>query len=107
MGTPSKRRKKNDHQASSQPVRGLDFFFGKQQAAQKEESNNVGADKSSKVGGAGGGGVLVDGDAGRETAVTANLTDEELARKLQAEFDEQDRLLEAERLAGANSEVVI
>ena len=107
MGTPSKRRKKNDHQASSQPVRGLDFFFGKQQAAQKEQNNNVGADESSKVGGAGEGGVLVDGDAGRETVVTANLTDEELARKLQAEFDEQDRLLEAERLAGAKSEVVI
>ena len=45
-GTPSKRRKKNDHQSSNQPVRGLDFFFGKQQAAQKEQAvrtNGVGA----------------------------------------------------------------
>jgi DNA ligase-1 len=106
MGTPSKRRKKNDHQASSQPVRGLDFFFGKQQAAQKEQSNNVGVDESSKTGSTNGDSVPVGGEAGEETMVTANLTDEELARKLQAEFDEQDRLLEAERLAGASVEVV-
>jgi DNA ligase-1 len=106
MGTPSKRRKKNEHQASSQPVRGLDFFFGKQQAAQKEQSNNVGVDESSKAGSGNGESVLVDGEAGGETTVTADLTDEELARKLQAEFDEQDRLLEAERLAGAGVEVV-
>jgi DNA ligase-1 len=105
MGTPSKRRKKNDHQASSQPVRGLDFFFGKQQAAQKEQSNNVGVDESSKAGGGNGDSIPVDGEAGDETTVTANLTDEELARKLQAEFDEQDRLLEVERLAGAGGEV--
>jgi DNA ligase-1 len=102
MGTPSKRRKKNDHQASSQPVRGLDFFFGKQQAAQKEQSNNLGGNEPSKADEGGGRGVLVDGE---EKIVTANLTDEELARKLQAEFDEQDRLIEAERLAGAGGEV--
>jgi len=102
MGTPSKRRKKNDHQASSQPVRGLDFFFGKQQAAQKEQSNDLGGNEYSKVGEGGGGSVpVVDG------AVAANLTDEELARKLQAEFDEQDRLLEAGRLAGASGEEVV
>jgi DNA ligase-1 len=104
MGTPSKRRKKNDHQPPSQPVRGLDFFFGKQQAAQKERSNNVGDDESSKSGGGNGGGVPVDGGATGETTVTENLTDEQLARKLQAEFDEQDRLLEANRLAGADGE---
>ena len=37
MGTPTKRRKKNDHQSSNQPVRGLDFFFNKQQAVKKEK----------------------------------------------------------------------
>jgi DNA ligase-1 len=106
MGTPSKRRKKNDHQASSQPVRGLDFFFGKQQAAQKEQSNNVGVDESSGSGGGSGEGVTVDGGVTGEVTVSENLTDEQLARKLQAEFDEQDRLLEANRLAGAGGEVV-
>jgi DNA ligase-1 len=103
MGTPSKRRKKNDHQASSQPVRGLDFFFGKQQAARKEQSNNSGVNESSKASDGKGESSSVDGEARGETT---NLTDEELARKLQAEFDEQDRLLEANRLAGASNEVV-
>ncbi|KAM0717425.1 hypothetical protein Q7P37_007277 [Cladosporium fusiforme] len=90
MSTPSKRRKKNDHQASTQPVRGLDFFFGKQQAAQKEQGKDAGA--SAHVENEPADASIPSGEAaGEETA----LTDEELARKLQAEYDEQDRLLEA------------
>lgn len=102
MGTPSKRRKKNDHQASSQPVRGLDFFFGKQQAAQKEQGNGFGAD----VGGDNGESVSVHDEFEGKTTRSPKLTDEELARKLQAEFDEQDRLLEAGGISGAGDEVV-
>jgi DNA ligase-1 len=106
MGTPSKRRKKNDHHASSQPVRGLDFFFGKQQAAQKEQSDSLGGVESSKAGSGNGESVPVHGGSTGETTVSENLTDEQLARKLQAEFDEQDRLLEANRLAIAGGEAV-
>lgn len=85
MSTPSKRRKKNDHQASSQAVRGLDFFFNKQQAAQKEQGRVTGGNGAAEENGS------TENGAGEDVT----LTDEELARKLQAEYDEQDRLLEA------------
>ncbi|KAK0937171.1 hypothetical protein LTR29_011287 [Friedmanniomyces endolithicus] len=78
MSTPNKRRKKNDHQGSSQPVRGLDFFFDKQKGKEK-----------------------VDGrDAPRIDGVTVkdeDLTDEQLARNLQAEWDAQDRTGQQDR----------
>jgi DNA ligase-1 len=93
-GTPSKRRKKNDHQSSNQPVRGLDFFFGKQQAAQKEQAagtNGVGATTSD---------TAIAGDTQEVEDPKRPLTDEEYALKLQAEFDEQDRLLAANNTNG-------
>jgi DNA ligase-1 len=93
-GTPSKRRKKNDHQSSNQPVRGLDFFFGKQQAAQKEQAagtNGAGTSTSDKVN---------DTDVQEVVESERPLTDEEYALKLQAEFDEQDRLLAANNTNG-------
>ncbi|KAK6442994.1 hypothetical protein LTR95_000707 [Oleoguttula sp. CCFEE 5521] len=85
MSTPSKRRKKNDYQPSPQPVRGLDFFFGKQRAktdvkAEEAEHNDANLCSSQQ----GGQGSI---DEAEET-----LTDEQLARKLQAEWDEQDRI---------------
>lgn len=80
MSTPNKRRKKNDHQASPQTVRSLDFFFGKQQS--KEEQRDVHS-------------VTQNGDEATHKDVNgwaeAGLTDEELARRLQAEWDQQDR----------------
>ncbi|KAK4556340.1 hypothetical protein LTR86_006484 [Recurvomyces mirabilis] len=69
MSTPSKRRKKNDYQAPSQPVRKLDYFFGKQRETELP--------------------VLVRDEVNGEN--DGQLTDEQLARKLQAEWDEQDR----------------
>ncbi|KAK3677206.1 hypothetical protein LTR78_002744 [Recurvomyces mirabilis] len=69
MSTPSKRRKKNDYQVSSQPVRKLDYFFGKQKGKELP--------------------VLVQDEVNDED--DEHLTDEQLARKLQAEWDEQDR----------------
>lgn len=90
-GTPSKRRKKNDHQSSNQPVRGLDFFFGKQQAAQKEQANGAGTSVKDAANA---------GDAQEVEEVERPLTDEEYALKLQAEFDEQDRLLAANNANG-------
>ena len=80
MSTPNKRRKKNDHQASPQNVRSLDFFFGKQNDVKsKDESPNHSneADKTQIP--------------EQDDLESAGLTDEQLARKLQAEWDEQDR----------------
>ncbi|PSK54051.1 hypothetical protein B9Z65_7857 [Elsinoe australis] len=73
MSTPTKRRKKNDYQGSQQPVRSLDFFFGKQKDA---TVNGAGRPKNSET-----------KNHGSDVA----LTDEELARKLQAEWEEEDR----------------
>jgi len=81
MSTPNKRRKKNDHQPSSQPARGLDFFFGKQ----KQQSENQGVTEAASST------YPSDVPIRKETGQNGNLTDEELARKLQAEWDEQDR----------------
>ncbi|KAK0279606.1 hypothetical protein LTR35_000362 [Friedmanniomyces endolithicus] len=73
MSTPNKRRKRNDHQSSSQSVRGLDFFFDRQKGKEKVDVRIApGID-----------GVTVKDEA---------LTDEQLARKLQAEWDAQDRV---------------
>jgi len=93
-GTPSKRRKKNDHQPSNQPVRGLDFFFGKQQAAQKETATGTDGAGTSIFD------TTNDGSAQVVEESGPPLTDEEYALKLQAEFDEQDRLLAANNTNG-------
>ncbi|KEY67928.1 hypothetical protein S7711_02136 [Stachybotrys chartarum IBT 7711] len=67
MPSPSKKRKLNkDSKPSPVPLRGLEYFFSKQK--QNEESGPVST-----------------GSGSRETA--QGLTDEELARKLQAEWD--------------------
>lgn len=97
MGTPSKRRKKNEHQSSNQPVRSLDFFFGKQQATQKEQAaqtNGAGVSTTDTAN---------DGSAQGGVESERPLTDEEYALKLQAEFDEQDRLLAANNTEGARA----
>ncbi len=73
MSTPNKRRKKNDYQASPQNVRSLDFFFGKKK------------DKEAEVK------TLPERPIDDSVPDDGDLTDEQLARKLQAEYDEQDR----------------
>ena len=89
MSTPSKRRKKNDHQGSPQKVRSLDFFFGKQQ--QQKATGNATQDNTVDLG----------EEASTQEAVghidnngvekeDGPLTDEQLARKLQAQWDEED-----------------
>lgn len=86
MSTPNKRRKKNDHQASAQPVRGLDFFFGKQ----REKETVTKAEAQDDL-------YAPAEDAGEE------LTDEQLARKLQAEWDKQDQTQRGEANETASS----
>jgi len=78
MSTPNKRRKKNDYQPSPQPARSLDYFFGKQQAAREAKKDEP--DESAKTH------VGHDGEVDGE-----ELTDEQLARRLQAEWNAQVR----------------
>lgn len=84
MPTPTKRRKTNNHQASSQTVGSLDFFFGKQQGDKPKKPEDEVSIK-----------VQADGqrrpeDGKLKESHTQSLTDEEFARKLQAEWDKQD-----------------
>lgn len=72
--SPAKRRKKNSTQASPLPTRGLDYFFGKQ--ALKQELKGTTASN---------------GDTDQNNSAAHLDTDEELARKLQQEWEEEDR----------------
>lgn len=72
MESPAKRRKKNDSRPAPVPLRTLDGFFGK-----KSTKKDVKEPKSK---------VLDQPNDEKHT-----LTDEELARKLQAEWAEEDR----------------
>lgn len=88
MSTPSKRRKKNDFQPSPQPVRSLDFFFGKQRQEQGTlKESQFEASQSPNV----------------SQPVTSNEaqadgpTDEEIARKLQDEWDQEERYNRADK----------
>ncbi|KAL8828556.1 MAG: hypothetical protein Q9191_002526 [Dirinaria sp. TL-2023a] len=67
MSTPTKRRKTNTYKPSPKTVGSLDFFFGRQKASQ--------------------------GAASRDNDATSEADDhnEELARKLQNEWDEQEK----------------
>ena len=78
MESPAKRRKKNDSKPSPLPSRGLDFFFGKQAAKQKKPEVDSKSFESGK-----------DTPKGTEDN-GEGLTDEELARKLQEEWAQQD-----------------
>ncbi|KAL8829467.1 MAG: hypothetical protein Q9170_006155 [Blastenia crenularia] len=81
MATPSKRRKTNAYNASPQSVRSLDFFFGSQKAKQPSTSQA-----------AAGAADEADETTPEDAELTdQNLTDEQLARKLQREWDAVDR----------------
>ncbi|KAF2155243.1 DNA ligase 1 [Myriangium duriaei CBS 260.36] len=73
--SPNKRRRKNDFKASPQKVRSLDYFFGKKQ-------DNFGNGQDSRS---------TNDRAAQVSNSDEGLTDEELARKLQAQWDEEDR----------------
>ena len=93
MSTPSKRRKTNNHESPSQTVRSLDFFFGKQKgekAPKKTDETPRSQDLS--------GGYLESQEGGSNDIDAQTLTDEEYARQLQAEWQEQDRALGASPL---------
>lgn len=101
MSTPSKRRKKNDYQSSGQPIKSLDFFFGKQQAAKQEAGKKEEAVSREREED-----VLAAGEDVGNVEENEGLTDEELARKLQREWDEADRAAEnAGSMRETNNEV--
>ncbi|KAI8939566.1 hypothetical protein NX059_003330 [Plenodomus lindquistii] len=81
MNSPSKRRKKND--GSTQPVRSLDYFFAKQtaKATTKDATTTTAAVEASAA----------QGPSTSGEPEGSTLTDEELARKLQEQWDKEDR----------------
>ena len=83
MESPAKRRKKNDGQTSPRPARSIDFFFAKQNAKAKGEKANNEETRTATVNGTAVEGPNVGGGS--------FLTDEEFARKLQAEWDDKQR----------------
>ena len=93
MSSPAKRRKKNDFKAaeSGQPVRGLEFFFAKQ----KEGSKPASAASPAPT-------TLEDHVASSPPV----LNDEELARNLQAMWDEEARQAEIHNPSKASDEIV-
>jgi DNA ligase-1 len=80
MSSPAKKRKGNDYKAADQPVRGLDYFFAKQKEKKQEQEAN-----EPKV---------PDEEEGQK------LTDEELARKLQAQWDAEDQQVQSSPAKG-------
>ena len=88
MSTPTKRRKPNSYKASPQTVGSIDFFFSKK----KNEASANAPDR----------GIALDGATaarppdGVTTGPGQDLTDEELARKLQLEWDAQDKVRDQE-----------
>ena len=90
MSTPSKRRKTNNHQSSPQTVGSLDFFFNKQKGEKAPKKTDEAAPSQHLLNG-----HLGSQEAGSKDTDAHALTDEEYARKLQAEWEEQDRVLGA------------
>lgn len=98
MSTPTKRRKPNSYRSSPQAVGSLDFFFGKK----KEETSPNVRDRDNVLEKAPSAEIVVE----RKTTQGQKLTDEELARKLQHEWDEQDKVRDQDRAkVGKISEV--
>ncbi|KAF5022419.1 hypothetical protein F66182_5504 [Fusarium sp. NRRL 66182] len=73
MPSPTKKRKLNNGNKSSAPVRGLEYFFSKQKQNDSESSKKPRSQDQD----------------GPSSDVATDLTDEELARKLQAEWDQE------------------
>lgn len=80
MGTPAKRRKKNNYSASDKPVRGLDYFFAKQKGAMKRTPAFDGTTNNPQKSENADAGIF-----GKQDEAT--ITDEELARRLHKEWN--------------------
>ncbi|KAI9738260.1 MAG: hypothetical protein M1834_008758 [Cirrosporium novae-zelandiae] len=82
MASPAKRRRRNGHTASSQPVRSLDYFFNKQKKDQESQRERKVVTRDL---------YTSEGSKSRKSEHSDNqtLSDETLARRLQAEWNEQ------------------
>ncbi|KAL8940212.1 MAG: hypothetical protein Q9211_002384 [Gyalolechia sp. 1 TL-2023] len=78
MATPSKRQKTNHYKDAPRSVKSLDFFFGSQKARRSSTSQPSAQDAAGEA----------DWTASKEQ--DQQLTDEQLARKLQQEWDATD-----------------
>jgi DNA ligase 1 len=88
MGSPAKRRKRNDHDTPAKAGRGIDYFFSKRLPNQADGTPNQQQSLSE---------VAKDAD-------NPSMTDEELARKLQLEWNrEYQNNLEVEKGIDQNS----
>jgi DNA ligase 1 len=74
MTSPAKKRRKNDYAPSDQPVRGLEYFFAKQQQQAVRTLSNAPQERT---------------PAEAESSAI-ELRDEELARRLQAQWNQED-----------------
>ena len=81
MATPSKRRKTNNYKDSPQSVRSLDYFFSNQKTKQPNTSQPPAQEDARGVYGCA---------SKREGNADQHLTDEQLARRLQQEWDAVD-----------------
>ena len=84
MSTPTKRRKPNSYKASPQTVGSIDFFFNKK----RHEASVNACDHGTALSGP----AAARPPDEKSTGPVQNLTDEELARKLQLEWDAQDKV---------------
>lgn len=83
MGTPAKKRKLNDSsKASPAPIRNLDFFFGNQINNDSQSTEH------------------------KDTSGDAKLTDEQLARKLQAEWNQEEASARSNGLGSARKNAI-
>ncbi|KAJ3565725.1 hypothetical protein NPX13_g7397 [Xylaria arbuscula] len=89
MASPAKKRKLNGDSKSSLPSRGLEYFFAKQKGQNGSTSSFRDEDKPAED--------VVD------TAQDQEMTDEELARKLQAEWNQEASMAATAREAAASS----
>jgi DNA ligase-1 len=86
MSSPAKRRKKNDHRASPQTVRSLDYFFGKQATKPSSQPQEFSSTTNS-----------IANEPRLKFENVEKLTDEELAERLQAQWDQEDSLQKHEQ----------
>lgn len=85
MSTPNKRRKTNNYKPPPKPLGSLDFFFGKQKDRQEQgkRDGNIAEGPSEESQ------TLEEPSTDQQRQ---SLTDEELARKLQDEWDQQEQV---------------
>lgn len=77
MSSPAKKRKKNDFKPSGKSVRSLDYFFTKQRQDQQQTATSPLAGQPTS-------------ETPLHDSVATQLNDEELARKLQEEWNRED-----------------